>query len=160
MVEEAIIVTTVTNPKPFVQAACICEKVLIEPDNVASLIRIVDTLTLPDRLPPDTLIAPILILFVSLKSGDVVGEHEVGLQLNSPDGKASPRRKWPVVFSGGEHGANLKFEFGLQPPQVGLYWFDVLWDEDVLTRVPFRLKSTGEPSAQLAAPNETSMTQS
>lgn len=31
------------SPKPFVQVACVCEKVLRESDSVPSLIRILDT---------------------------------------------------------------------------------------------------------------------
>jgi hypothetical protein len=86
----------VSNPKPFIQAASVCEKVLIEPDNVASPIRLVDTFTLnapAEALSADLPVAP-LTLYISLKSGDVVGEYEVGLQLNRPDGKTSPRRNF------------------------------------------------------------------
>lgn len=146
-----------SSPKPFVQVACICEKVLIEPDNVVSLIRIVDTMSVGIRAigPGDLQIevpkdAPSLGLpmtaFVMLKSGDVIGEHEIGMRLNRPDKGPSPVRKWPVVFSGGEHGANLRIQFTLPSAEPGLYWFDVLWGDEVLTRIPFRLKSTSGES--------------
>jgi hypothetical protein len=151
----------VSNEKPFVQVACVCEKVLIEPDNVPSLIRIVDTYTLelPGKpLPPGVKLQTDLTAFVSLKSGDVIGDFEVGLRLNAPDGKDHPVRMWPVEFKGGEHGANLKIAFTLQDPKIGLYWFDVLWGSDVLTRIPFRLKSKAlEPTGDVVAPNETVM---
>src|SRR5258708_6475787 len=112
-------------PKPFVQAACICEKVLVEPDNVASLIRVVDTYFI--EMPPANIKAALdLTLFVSLKSGDVVGEYEIGLRLISPDKKDQPVRRWPVEFLGGEAGVNVKVAFIMPTPEFGLYWFDVL----------------------------------
>ncbi|MEO7270387.1 MAG: hypothetical protein ABIX28_05585 [Vicinamibacterales bacterium] len=142
-------------PKPFVQTACVCEKVLVESDGVPSLIRIVDTYTveLPMELPPGYKTATDLTVFVSLKSGDVVGEHEIGLRLNGPDGKARPVRRWPVRLNGQEHGANVRIAFTLTSPEYGLYWFDVLWGDEVLTRVPFRLKAK-TPAAPSGEPTE------
>src|SRR5579864_8060334 len=152
----------VTSAKPFVQVACICERVLVEPDNVASLIRIVDTYSvqIPSAPPPTGIpvVVP-LTAFISLTSGNIIGDFEVGLRLHPPDnnGKEQPVRRWPVEFRGGEHGTNLKIAFILQDPKSGLYWFDVLWGDDVLTRIPFRLKSDPavEPTGEAAAPNET-----
>jgi hypothetical protein len=156
----------VSAHKPYVQAACVCEKVLIEPDNVPSLIRIVDTVTIdvkaigPGTPPPGLLekldLPVILTAFVSLKSGDVVGEYDVGLRLNAPDGTPPPVRKWPVVLNGGEHGANVRIEFRLPSAKPGLYWFDVLWGDEVLTRIPLRVKPRPTaPTAGADAPNET-----
>ncbi len=147
------------TPKPFVQIACVCEKVLIEPDNVPSLIRVVDTYTLntPTEPPPGFKTGAKLTAYVSLKSGDVIGNFEVGLRLIPPDGKGHPVKKWPTEFRGNEHGVNMKIEFTLEDPQFGLYWFDVLWGDDVLTRIPFRLrtKPAEEPTGETVAPNET-----
>jgi hypothetical protein len=150
---------SVPNPKPWVQIACVCEKVLIEPDNVASLIRIVDTYlidTPPPELPTDFKVGMELTAFISLKSGDVVGESEIGLRLITPDDDQHPFRMWPVEFRGGESGVNLKIGFGLATPKFGLYWFDVLWKDEVLTRIPFRLKpKPAESTAPVVVPNET-----
>jgi hypothetical protein len=151
---------SVTGPKPFVQIACVCEKVLIEPDNVPSLIRVVDTylLNMPPELPTDLKVGMELTAFISLKSGDVIGESEIGLRLVTPDEAETALRMWPVEFGGGEHGVNLKIGFGLEKPQFGLYWFDVLWKDEVLTRIPFRLKPRPvEPTVPLDAPTETMM---
>jgi hypothetical protein len=142
---------TVT-PKPFVQIACACEKVLHERDNVASLIRVVDTYTLdaPKALPPGIKAVIALTLFVSLKAGDVVGEHEIGLSLTKPDGTVSAVGSRSLRFGGGETGVNLQVGFEMESPALGLYWFDVLWGEEVLTRIPLRLKPkiSGEPSPE------------
>jgi hypothetical protein len=126
-----------------VQVACICEKVLREHDNVPTLIRIVDIFNVEtpiDPLPEGVHLGTPLTIFVALKSGDVAGEHEIGLRLTRPDGTTGPVRKWPVTFGGAERGVNLQLGFALDSPQLGLYWFDVLWSDEVLTRVPLRLK--------------------
>jgi hypothetical protein len=139
----------VPNSKPLVQVACICEKVLIETDNVASIIRIVDTYTI-DPIPelPDGVQARTeLTAVVSLKSGDLVGEFTVGLRLMEPDGKILPTREWPLILNGGESGANIKVVFALMPPKMGLYWLDVLWIDEVLTSIPFRFRlKASEPT--------------
>ncbi len=144
------------SPKPLVQVACVCEKVLIEADNVPSLIRIVDTYTLhvPPGDPQPRRRRVNLTAFISLKSGEVTGEYEVGLRLKEPEGKVQPGRSWNVVLNGGEHGANLQIAFAIANPKLGLYWFDVLWGDDVLTSIPFRLRQT-ESIADVAEPNET-----
>lgn len=150
-----------TIAKPFVQVACICEKVLVEPDSVPSLIRVVDTyfIDLPSApLPPSMKTVLELILFVSLKSGDVVGEHEVGIRLITPDQgeDGSVRKNWKAEFRGGEAGVNVKLTVMMPEPKFGLYWFDVLWGDEVLSRIPLRLKpKESQPTGDEAAPTET-----
>lgn len=145
------------------QVACICEKVLREPDSVPSLIRIVDTYMvepLPAELPPSVKPALPLTIFVGLKSGEVLGEHTIGLRLTKPDGSLGPIREWPMMFERGEgeHGVNLQIGFALQVEDFGVYWFDVLWAGEVLTRIPLRVKlKTSEASVE---PNETELKQS
>jgi hypothetical protein len=148
------------NAKPWVQAACVCERVLVEQDRVPSLIRIVDTYTM--AVPPEPIegavVTTTLTAFVSVKSGSAVGHFEIGLRLVDPEGKMGPVRKWHIELRGDEHGANLKVDFALPNAKMGLYWFDVLWtDDDLLTRIPFRLKAipvqgpkdeTGEPMTE------------
>lgn len=132
----------VSVPKPFVQAACLCEKVLQEKDGVPSLIRVVDTYTMdePSNLPPGYTLATQLTLFISLKSGDLSGIFEVGLRLHQPNEKSHPTQTWPIELKGQEHGANLIIQFSLNNPRVGLYWMDVMWGDEILTKIPFRLK--------------------
>lgn len=147
------------TPRPLVQVACICEKVLIEPDNVPTLVRVVDTFMLESQPapPPGVPTGVPLTIFVSLKSGEVVGDFEVGFRLSSPEGKDNPIRKWPVEFKGGEHGANLKIDFVLTNPTFGLYWFDVLWGDEILTRIPLRLRAptASGPTAEAVEPSAT-----
>lgn len=149
---QAAIINPVPNPKPFVQVACICEKVLREQDNVPSIIRIVEVFTFdaPPKLPPgiSAAVALPLTIFVALVAGDVVGEHTLSINLTRPNGTSTRVSDLPVVFVGGG-GVNLQIGFNLQSPEEGQYWFDVLWVDEVLTRIPvrFRIKSATQAVA-------------
>ena len=141
------------NTKPLVAVACFCEQLLIEGDNVPSAIRIVDTYKF--TVPPEA--TPVIAVkgLISLKSGDVTGTHIVELILENPlhERKTlSPPGGWPVVLNGGAHGPMIKLDFPLGVRNFGLCWFDVLFDGEVLTRMPLMLQradsaaKTTEPS--------------
>jgi hypothetical protein len=140
------------NTKPFVAVACFCENLLEESDGVLSAIRIVDTyhVQVPPNLPENTL--PVIEMkgLVSLKSGDLTGSYTVGLVMENSLGQRtqlSPEGGWPVVFNGGEHGVTLKIRFPLGVKNLGLCWFDVLFGDEVLTRIPLRLRQAEESAA-------------
>lgn len=148
------------NLKPFVAVACFCENLLIEPDGVASAVRIIDTynLTVPPELPPEAL--PVIDLngLISLKSGPVTGKHTIDLVLETPKGERknlAPNGGWPVVFEGGIHGVNLRIKFPLGVKNFGVCWFDVLFDGEVLTRIPLKLQQAAaqEPAKGPSPPN-------
>jgi hypothetical protein len=42
----------------------------------------------------------------------------------------------PVKFLGEDQGQNVILNIALGVEQDGLYWFDVLFEEEVLTRIP------------------------
>jgi hypothetical protein len=131
------------KPKPFVAVACVCERVLQEKDNVNSVVRIVDTfnIEMPQGLPPGIKPAVPITLFVSLKSGDVTGAYDVELRLKSPSGKTSPTLKWPVALGGGEQGVNAVLNVTIAEPEFsGIYWMDVVWESEMLTSIPFKLR--------------------
>lgn len=152
---------SMANTKPFVAAAYFCEQILEERDNVLSAIRIVDTYTITPPtpgtvMPPDAPFGFVVVRgLISLKSGDVVGNGRVGLIMHKPTGEVvtlSPEGGWPAMMQGGEHGFNIRLNFGLGVKNFGLLWFDVTWNGEVLTRIPLRLKQ-GELPEQSKAPN-------
>ena len=126
------------NTKPYVQVACLCEKVLRDRDDVASLIRIVDTYTV--NFPENVGLRAALTAFISLKSGDLKGAYKVGLVLVDPEDKRAPLQTWDVVLEGGVHGTNVQVNFMIDQPKTGTYGFEVMWGDEVLTRIPFRLR--------------------
>jgi hypothetical protein len=136
------------KPKPLVQVATCCENILTESDRVNSIIRVVDTfyLTRPENLPQG--VEPVLQFkaFLSLKSGDVTGEYDIDIVLRSPSGKRAPLpEKWHVSFLGKESGATLTMNLSMPVREWGLYWYDVIWEGEVLTSIPLKLVEGEKP---------------
>src|SRR4051794_32540605 len=108
---------TMANKLPFVQAACICERVIQDKDDIFSLIRIVDTYYLqPMPNAPQGAVGVIeLSVFVSVKSGDLKGSYEMSLRLRTPtdEVKQLTENPLPIVLNGGEHGFNVNVRFML-----------------------------------------------
>lgn len=137
------------NKLPFVALACICEKLLQDKDDVLTLVRVVDTyyLQLPEGAPEGVVGGLDLSGVISIKSGDVKGEFEMLVVLRTPDGKTKPitDKPIPVVLNGGEHGVNIKLSITVAVKEYGLYWFDVMWGNDVLTSIPLKLVQGQKP---------------
>ena len=129
---------------PYVQAACICEMVLMEGTGVASLIRIIDTLehiqaspNPPEDMPP----VPYNMKFVlMLKSGKARGRHDVRVVPQLPTGETKGELVRTVHFEGEERGCNLITNMAFVFEHEGLYWFNVWLDDEKLTAIPFRVK--------------------
>lgn len=150
------------KPKPLIQVATICENVLTEPDKVSSVIRIVDTMyvSLPDglQLAKGEVGAIQLKVFVSIKSGDVTGEFDLLVVLRGPSGKkAELPSKWHVSLLGGESGATLRIDFVLPVKEFGLYWFDVMWEGEVLTSIPLKLVEGQKPETEAVEKQKVSL---
>ena len=134
------------NAKPYLQAACVCENILIEPDTVPSLIRIVGKfiITPPDiEMPKGIPTGFPMKLFVSFKRGDSIGKGKVSVYGTRPDGSDGPKTDTEVVFPGGVSGtAQIKADFHIIDPQAGTYWFNVLWDDELITKIPVEVEIT------------------
>ena len=133
---------------PHLTAALICERLLLEQDGVASAIRIIDRvffITGPDGEPlqpqqPFTLV-------INLKSGAARGSYTVGVRMEKPSGEEVPLLEAPVFFEGEERGANIVLQAVFEPDGAGLYWFDVLFEGERLTRIPLRAIYQSQPVA-------------
>lgn len=129
---------------PFLNAALFCERVLEERDGVLTVVRVIDRVIQraagpnpPPEMPP----FPINItVFISVKSGSARGRHTVTLRPEDPSGLKLDAVQLPVLFEGDDRGANLVLNIGFQAEHEGLYWFDVLLDEQTqITRMPLRV---------------------
>lgn len=137
----------VVNPfaiGPYLQIAAFCEQVLEAKDGTMSLIRIIDTLThtergqnAPSEMPPVTWK---MKLVLTLKAGRARGRHEVRITPVEPSGETKTPFVATVHFEAEDQGANLIIDMEFQFLLEGLYWFNIHFNEDLLTRVPFRIK--------------------
>ena len=129
---------------PFLAAAFLCEKVLIEQDGVTSAIRIIDrvnhTVTGPE--PPEVM-EPFnhqLTLLVSFKAGSARGPMQLEIRMEKPSGTSPAPTRQTVNFEGDdERGVNVVANMGLRFDVPGLYWFDVFLDRHRVTRIPLRV---------------------
>jgi hypothetical protein len=133
---------------PHVTAAVICERVLNEQDGVASIVRIIDRVffllnedgeKVNDSYP--------FMLFVNLKSGAARGSYTVAIEMEKPSGQRQPVLEAPVLLEGEERGVSLVIQTAFEPDEQGLYWYDVFFEGDRLTRIPLRAVFQTPPSA-------------
>src|SRR4051794_17210696 len=107
-----VVSLSMAEPRPYVGAAFVCDRVLRETDGVQSAIRIVDkfTVTTKSDLPSDTEHGLQMTAFVNLKSGDVRGAHALRLRLCYPSGKTKDLPTLTEDYLGGEHGVSYTFQ--------------------------------------------------
>lgn len=142
---------------PWLTAALICERVLQEADGTLSAIRIVDRITnsaigqgTPAEMPP----MPVnLTLLIALKAGAAHGRHDLKVELEGPNGLRTPVAETiSVLFEGEDRGANVVLALNWIAQHEGLYWFDVVLNERLVSRVPLRVvylrQETGSTSLQ------------
>ena len=138
-----------TEPKsvvpsgPFLAAALICERVLQEKDNVLSIVRVIDQLThtlvgpaMPDELPK---ISYNLTFYLAFKSGRARGRQGVALVMEDPSGMRKRVFTQSIQLEGENRGANLIVQSNITFNLEGVYWFDVLLEDQLLTRMPFKV---------------------
>lgn len=127
---------------PHLTTAVLCDKVLREHDNVLSLIRIVDRWTIGTRTPDAPEEMPSLTLHtnavITFKSGGYTGKKTIALRLVNPDGSSEDLLSTPVLFEGNDQGTNIVAGLNIKSKGDGLYWIDVLLDDEPVTRMPLR----------------------
>jgi hypothetical protein len=138
------------KPRPHLAAAFMCERIIEDKEGVLSAIRIVDTFTVEPppqgALSPNAQAVARFTMLLSFKAGDAEGKYKLQLRLQGPSGKPLKSKddpsdaSFPLVFEGPSHeGANVVVNFVLPIAEFGQYWFDVLVDDEVVTRVPFKV---------------------
>lgn len=124
---------------PFLTAAFVCERVLQEQDGAVSAIRIIDRVffILGEDGQPINPQHPITFL-ISFKAGQARGRFTVTVRREQPSGEEGPVFEAPVFFEGEDRGVNLIVNAAFAPDQEGLYWYDVLFEGNRVTRIPLR----------------------
>jgi hypothetical protein len=128
---------------PYLQLAAFCDVVIEGKDGTLSLIRVVDRLThqvvgptASEQMPPVT---HKFVLVIALKSGRARGPHAVKLVIERPSGLRDDGPTFTAMMEGEDHGQNLILNLQQTFSEQGLYWFDVLINDVLVTRVPWRV---------------------
>ena len=138
---------------PYLTAAALCERTIQESDGVLTLVRLVDKVTAsPVSLPGATAGAteapgfrPFMVslsLVVALKAGSASDTRTVRVVPREPSGEQLPATEAEVSFAGDNpaRGVNVVINTNLGVREVGLYWFDVFLNEQMLSRIPLQIE--------------------
>jgi hypothetical protein len=135
---------TVFEGGPYLNAALLCERTIQENDGVLTLVRAIDkVIAAPVEISGQ--LQPFMVslsLAVVLKSGTARGEFVLVVHPQQPDGSYLPRSETAFSLTGTDdgQGANVVINMNLGVHQEGMYWFDILLDAELLTRVPLRIE--------------------
>ena len=128
---------------PYLTTAVFCEQVLQEQTGVLSLIRIVDRMTTtfagpnaPEEMPPAQLN---WTLVITLKSGDIRGSHAVKIVPQLPSGETLSPVTLSVHLEGDNKGQNLLSRMNMRLEMPGIYWFQIHFDDQLITKVPLEV---------------------
>ncbi|PWU01394.1 MAG: hypothetical protein C5B51_23050 [Terriglobia bacterium] len=137
---------------PHLACAFLCEKVLLERDNVPTFVRVVDRFTVPvfQNLPPGVQVPQPVIqlnLVVMLKAGTLgAGKYKIKIIIQKPDGNRSPENILEAFFSGSDdNGVMAVAPLVFPSPLEGLHWIDVYFEQSLITRIPMRVLFQSTP---------------
>jgi hypothetical protein len=138
---------TVFEDGPYLNMAVFSERTIQETDGVLTLVRVVDKITArpPAGAEPQPQMPSFmaqLYLTVILKAGRARGDYLLTVRPVDPTGAQLPDSPNPVTFTDADDGAgaNVIINVNLGVHHEGLYWFNILLNDQLLTRVPLRIE--------------------
>ncbi len=128
---------------PYIQLAAFCDLVIEGKDGTLSLIRVTDRLMhqavgtgAPEQMPQ---VPYIMTAVIALKSGQARGGHAVKIVIEKPSGLRQDGPTVTAMLEGEDRGQNLILKFQMVFEEQGMYWFDVLVNNRLVTRMPWRV---------------------
>jgi hypothetical protein len=123
-------------PRPWVQVAAICHTALVEATGQLSVIRITDRIAI-GGVTPQMQPQPLQVtMALSIKSGEMHGQYNLRIRVTSPQGQETMGQDIMILFEGGDRGVQSVIPIAMVVTETGTYWFDIVLEEEVLTRVP------------------------
>jgi len=123
-------------PRPWVQVAAICHTALMENTGQMSVIRITDRIAVAG-VTPEMQPQPLqLSMAILLRSGEMHGQYNLKIRCTSPLGQETTGQEIMFLFEGGDRGVQTVLPIAMVATEPGTYWFDLILEEDTLTRVP------------------------
>lgn len=137
----------------------ICQQVLIEKDNVPSVIRMVDLFSAPPDMPrlPDGSLVPVSMqLYINIRlTPDDDAVHNVSFTLTRPDGSVTQREllsaSAPIPPGGttqGDRGLNIAGPLGVLPTHFGRHQIGVFVDGERVAIASFFIQQSPSESSQ------------
>jgi hypothetical protein len=130
-----------TTRGPFLTMAAFFEVVIREENNVLTLVRMIDRITIETEsswspgLPPVPISARLVVAF---RGENLAGSGVVSVQPRKPSGETLERMDIPFVYEG-QTGLNLNIEMRLPIDEEGYYWFDIFLNDRHITMTPLQI---------------------
>lgn len=140
----------------------ICERVLVERDNVPSLIRVVDLFYISPETPKNSegnFPPVILSVFANVSvTGEDDKEHEISLVLGRPDGSLTPidipnQKASPGRVEDSHRTIVVAAHIGVNPSHHGRHEFRLIFDGEVVASVWFVISRNAQPLPAPTAQN-------
>ncbi len=150
-------------PQPYVVAAFLCERVLIEVDGSLSAIRLADRFTvgvpLDAPMPSRDTPVPINPTFVLVLRGEQLATYTARAVLVAPDGRETQAfPPTPMTVQSPDQGANIAAVLFILVGLEGQYWLRLYIDDREITRVPllvvFDRRDLGPADTPAPVPHE------
>ena len=123
-------------PRPWIQVAAFCQTALVENTGQLSVVRITDRVNIMGYTPQMQPQPLQLTMALLIKSGDMRGQYTLRLRVNSPNGQQTTSQETTLLFEGGDRGVQSVIPIAMVVGDIGTYWFDIMLEEEILTRVP------------------------
>jgi hypothetical protein len=128
----------VTDPTgPHLAVAVICERVIQEQDGGVTAVRIIDRITFLTLEGSERQPQPIWFL-IKLTAGAARGSGTIRVEVEKPSTERGAVLEGGVFFEGEDRGVVVAVNAQFAPPEAGLYWYDVYYNDERLTRIPLR----------------------
>ena len=139
---------------PHVALAVFCSEARQNPDGTLTINHILDRLTVTAAAGPLPTIAP-LVAVIALRCDAIAGAHQLALDVNAPDAGRRRLAALPVDLSAEGDSIARILRIPLQIDRLGVYWFDVRWDERAVTRMRLTVRGdlAGPPQASDGTPS-------
>lgn len=127
---------------PYLSIAAVCDRVLIEENGIASLIRVVDRFKFnaPRDTPPDAAMSIESNMFFRFNWGAFRGSMILRVDQVAPDGSRIEGPDQTLEYQEGSSGVQLRIAFSFVAPMPGLYWMEAFLDGALITRLPIQVE--------------------
>ena len=129
---------------PYLQSALFCDAVIRGDDGVLTIIRVIDRVNHRVATPNASAdMVPFeydLTAVIMLKAGEVRGSHRLALEIINPAGEKKEALSQDIYMEGEEdRGVNVVLKMRILFAYSGLHWFNVVFDDTLLTKMPLRI---------------------
>jgi hypothetical protein len=129
---------------PYVAGAFFCDQVIEGKDGVMTPVRIIDVVNIQvegDDVPAEMPTGHIAsTLFLLLRAGEARGSYDISLTREDPSGRRESGPSFSVLFNPGGSGVQVTVPVNMEISEPGLYWFDVVFNGALITRVPLEVR--------------------